>query len=108
MSPRHRGPGRRYRIDYAEQTREHLKKLAARDRASVVDAIDDSLGFEPAKETRNRKRMEDNSLEAGFELRVGPLRVYHDVDQGGRAVSVLAIGVKDRDRVLIGGEEIKL
>jgi mRNA-degrading endonuclease RelE of RelBE toxin-antitoxin system len=73
-----------------------------------VDAVEDSLAFEPAKESRNRKRMDENSLETGFELRAGALRVYYDVDEGGKVVSVLAIGVKDRDRVLIGGEEIKL
>lgn len=52
--------------------------------------------------------MKQNSLDAGFELRVGNLRVYYDVDDAGRLVNVLAVGAKDRNRVLIGGEEFDL
>ena len=32
-------------------------------------------------------------------------RVFYDVDAAAQAVQVLAIGVKDRSRLLIGGEE---
>ena len=108
MSPRHRDKGRRYRIDYAESTREHLRALTARDRAAVVDGIDERLSFEPAVETRNRKRMEENPLDASFELRLGALRVYYEVDNDAQVVSVLAVGIKDRNRMLIGGEEVEL
>lgn len=45
---------------------------------------------------------------ARFELRAGSLRVYYEVDEKNRVVEVRAIGVKDRDRVFIGGEEINL
>ena len=108
MSPRHRGAGRCYVLCYAESTRGHLKALTARDRVAVLDAIDERLAFEPTQETRNRKRMDENSLDAGFELRVGDLRVYYDVDERARVVNVLAIGIKDRTRVMIGGEEVVL
>jgi mRNA-degrading endonuclease RelE of RelBE toxin-antitoxin system len=87
---------------------EHLRRLGARARATVVDAIEERLSFEPAVETRNRKRMEENPLEAAFELRVGALRVYYVVEEDTRIVNVLAVGLKDRDRVIIGGEEIEL
>ncbi len=92
MSPRHRGKDRRYRIDYAESGVEHLRRLSARDRATVVDAVEERLSFEPTVETRNRKRLDENSLDAEFELRV----------------SVLALGFKSRDRAIIGGEKIEL
>ena len=108
MSPRHRGKDRRFQIDYADQAKKHLKDLPAHKRASVVDAVDQRLSFEPARENRNRKKMDENSLEAGFELRIGDLRVYYDVDESHRLVHVLAVGEKDRDRILIGGEEIVL
>ena len=108
MSPRHRDKGRRYRINYAESSLEHLKSLTARDRARVVDAIEERLTFEPAVEARNRKRMDENSLEAEFELRVGDLRVYYGVREATRTVNILAVGVKDRHRVIIGGEAIEL
>ncbi len=108
MGHRHRGVERRYAIRYAECTWTHLRALTARDRAIVLDAVDERLSFEPTQQTRHRKRMDENSLEAGFELRVGDLRVYYDVDERERVVNVLAIGLKDRNRVWIGGEEVEL
>lgn len=43
-----------------------------------------------------------------FELRIGELRVYYEVDDARRVVEIRAVGVKKRDRVFIGGEEIEL
>ena len=52
--------------------------------------------------------MRPNPL-APWELRIGELRVYYDVEQELKnLVTVLAVGVKDRNRVIIGGEEIEL
>jgi mRNA-degrading endonuclease RelE of RelBE toxin-antitoxin system len=46
---------------------------------------------------------------APWELRVGELRVYYEIgDEPRPTVTVLAIGVKHRDRIRIGGEIIKL
>jgi hypothetical protein len=46
---------------------------------------------------------------APWELRVEELRVYYDVEEDpDKLVIVLAIGVKDRSRIVIGGEEIEL
>jgi hypothetical protein len=43
------------------------------------------------------------------ELRVESLRVYYDiVEEPEQVVTVLAIGVKDGNRVLIAGKEIVL
>ncbi len=45
-----------------------------------------------------------------WELRCGPdnrFRVFYDVDSELREVQVLAVGVKDRNRLLIGGEEYR-
>jgi hypothetical protein len=46
---------------------------------------------------------------APWELRVRNLRVYYDiVEEPEQLVTVLAIGVKVRNRVRIGGEEYQL
>jgi mRNA-degrading endonuclease RelE of RelBE toxin-antitoxin system len=45
---------------------------------------------------------------ATWELRFGPhnrFRAFYEVDSAEQTVYVLAIGVKERDRLLIGGEE---
>jgi hypothetical protein len=63
---------------------------------------------EPAAETRNRKPMRPNPF-APWELRIGDLRVYYEIVEDAEAVvTIVAIGVKERDRILIGGKEIKL
>jgi mRNA-degrading endonuclease RelE of RelBE toxin-antitoxin system len=46
---------------------------------------------------------------APWELRIGELRVYYEITEDPEAaVTILAIGVKERDRILIAGKEIKL
>lgn len=109
MSHRDRRGRPRYRIQYAEQARTHLRALTARDRATVIDRVEVQLGFEPKRETRNRKPIEENPLGADFELRIGDLRVYYEVQKRPELiVSVLAVGVKERDRVRFGDEEVEL
>jgi hypothetical protein len=48
-------------------------------------------------------------FEAEWELRFGPhnrFRVFYRVDRQRKVVRILAIGVKRRERLWIGGEEI--
>jgi len=59
-------------------------------------------------ETKNRKPMRPNPL-ASWELRIGKLRVYYDIEEEAEnVVYIVAIGVKERNRVWIGGEEVEL
>ena len=59
-------------------------------------------------ETRNRKPMRPNPV-APWELRIGALRVYYDVeDEPGPVVYILAVGIKERNKVKIGKEVISL
>ena len=46
---------------------------------------------------------------APWELRIGDLRVYYETkDEPEPVVTILAIGIKERDQVRIGGESFKL
>ncbi len=73
-----------------------------------MDAVEERLVHDPAVETRNRKPIRPNPL-APWELRIGNLRVYYDVEeQPETAVYIRAVGIKDRNRVRIGGEVIEL
>jgi sirohydrochlorin ferrochelatase len=76
----------------------------------VLVAVRAQLLHEPNVETRNRKRMDPDKrlYVAPWELRVGRLRVYYAVEAEAGSVVVLKVGIKDRDRVLIGGEPFKL
>jgi len=90
---------------YAE---EHLRALTARQQAIVLDTVDKQLTHQPTRETTNRKPMRPNPV-VHWELRVGNLRVYYDVEeQPEPVVYIRAVGVKERNRVRIGKEVIKL
>jgi mRNA-degrading endonuclease RelE of RelBE toxin-antitoxin system len=97
-----------YVIEYSPEAEDHLRRLTTRQQRSVVDTVDRQLANQPTVETRNRKPMRLNPV-APWELRIGNLRVYYEVsDEPQPTVTVLAIGVKERDRLRIGGEIIKL
>ena len=96
-----------YVIEYSPPSRDHLSALSARQKVTVLDQVDVQLLHEPTIATRNRKPLLPNPL-APFELRIGALRVYYEVDEERRVVEIRAVGVKVRDSVFVGGEEIKL
>lgn len=97
-----------YTIEYSPDTLDHLRALTARQRAIVLDTVEIQLAHEPTVETRNRKPMRPNPL-APWELRIGDLRVYYDVEEAPEPrVLIRAIGIKERNRVRIGGKELEL
>lgn len=98
----------RYRIEYSPDAEDHLRALTPRNRRIVLDEVDIRLTYEADVENRNRKPMRPNPL-APWELRIGNLKVYYDVvQQPTPSVMVRAIGVKRRNAVWIGGEEIAI
>jgi mRNA-degrading endonuclease RelE of RelBE toxin-antitoxin system len=103
---------RRFTIVYAPITKYHLRALEFKDYSLIRDVVNEQLSFEPTTETRNRKPLKRPVVfMATWEIRFGPknrFRVYYDVDPEQAIVSILAIGIKHRNRVIIGGEEIQL
>ena len=97
-----------YEIEYSPDSEEHLRTLTARQRAVLLDSVDEQLAHQSKVETRNRKLMRPNPL-APWELRIGNLRVYYDVeDDPEPVVFIRAIGVKERNRVRIGRKVMDL
>ncbi len=97
-----------YQINYSPAAEDHLRALSASQRATIFDSLDKQLAHEPTLETRNRKPMRPNPL-APWELRIGKLRVYYDIEEEPEPmVTILAIGIKERNRVRIGDEEVEL
>lgn len=74
--------------------------------------IKEQLTYAPTDETRNRKPLDQPApFDASWELRCGRgnrFRIFYDVDSTSQTVHVLAVAVKDRNRLLIGGEEYEL
>jgi mRNA-degrading endonuclease RelE of RelBE toxin-antitoxin system len=97
-----------YRIQFTASAEEHLARLTARQRAVVLDAVRVQMRYESLQKTRNRKQLRPNPF-APWELRVGSLRVFYEVDAlEPDLVNILAIGIKKGNRLLIAGEEIDI
>lgn len=97
-----------YRIEYSPEAREHLLALPKFLVARVLDDAEEQLSHHPQAETQNRKPMRPNPL-AVWELRIGRVRVYYEVeDEPERVVRIRAIGVKRHNAVWINGEVVEL
>lgn len=97
-----------YRIEYSPDAEEQMRALTTRQQAIVLNAVERQLTHQPTVETKSRKPMRPNPV-APWELRIGNLRVYYDVEhEPDAAVCVRAVGVKERNRVRIGKEVIQL
>ena len=93
-------PGMAYQIVMHELAIEELESVRAFEQRRVVAEIRQQLTHEPAVPSRNRKCLVD--LTPSFEhelpiweLRVGNLRVFSDVNQADRSVHVRAMRRKD-------------
>ena len=97
-----------YAVEFAQSVEGHFRALTARERSTVLGAIDGQLLHEPLKETRHRKPLRPNPI-APWELRVGQLRVFYEV-AGAKSsvVRILAVGRKRRNVLMIGDKEIRL
>ena len=97
-----------YRIQFTKSAEEHFADLTARQQAIVLNAIKVQLRHEPTRETRNRKPLRPNPL-APWELRVGFLRVFFEVDALiSDLVNILAIGIKRGNQLIVSGKEVHL
>jgi mRNA-degrading endonuclease RelE of RelBE toxin-antitoxin system len=98
-----------FALVYADEVKQHLRAIETKYHSLIQSEIEGQLLFAPEVETRNRKPLKRPiSFGAQWELRLGPdnrFRVFYQVDADNRKVRVLAVGVKDRNRLLIGGEE---
>jgi mRNA-degrading endonuclease RelE of RelBE toxin-antitoxin system len=95
-----------FRIELSPAAREHIRDLTARQRTIVLQGIRGQLQSQPKTATRNRKPLRPESL-AEWELRIGNIRVYYDVTiEPDEVVSIIAVGIKVRNRVRIGSEDV--
>ncbi len=103
---------RLFALIYDPEVKAHLGAIETKYRGLIRRAIEQQLRFEPETETRNRKPLQRPvAFEGTWELRLGPdnrFRVFYAVSHKHREVQILAIGIKERNRLTVGGEEIKL
>jgi len=105
-------PGKRFRLAYDSEIIGHMRAIEREYHSLVQDTIETQLANEPSIETRNRKPLVRTTVfGARWELRFGEhnrFRVFYSVHPQRAEVHILAVGVKDRGRLLIGGKEVEL
>lgn len=102
----------KFTLIYAPVAKSHLRTIDRKYYSLIRTSIENDLQFEPDRETKNRKPLKRQvAFEAEWELRFGPdnrYRVFYDIDMTAHEVHILAIGEKNRNRLVIGGQEVKL
>src|SRR5437870_3606080 len=92
-----------FALVYANEVKDHLRAIEAKYHSVIETAIETQLLHEPDVETRNRKPLKRAiAFGADWELRLGPdnrFRVFYQVNAASGEIRVLAVGVKDRNRL---------
>jgi mRNA-degrading endonuclease RelE of RelBE toxin-antitoxin system len=103
---------KRFEIIYDERVATRLAVIDRKHYSFIKQTIEKRLTYQPDVETRNRKPLQKPSaLGDAWELRFGPdnrFRVFYKFDLENRQVFILAIGVKEGNRLLIGREVFTL
>ena len=102
----------RYQLIYDIEFASQIKAIERKHHSFIRKTIEEQLAYTPDLQTRNRKPLDPPAVfGARWELRFGDhneYRVFYSVYPENQRVHILAIGLKVRDRLLIGGKEVKL
>ncbi len=103
---------KRFRLVYDTEFLTQVRSIERKYHPLIREMIEQQLVFEPDIETRNRKQLvRATTFSARWELRFGAnneLRLFYSVYPEQVEVHILAIGIKIRERLYIGGKEVKL
>ena len=103
---------RPYKLVYDADVRGQVGMIERKFHSLIRRQIEARLRQEPETETRKRKPLaRPSALGVVWELRFGPdnrFRVFYRTDHARRQVHVLAVGVKVKERLIIGREEFRL
>jgi mRNA-degrading endonuclease RelE of RelBE toxin-antitoxin system len=90
-----------FAIRFGEDAVAEIAGLRAAERRRVIDAIEKQLALEPAEASRRKKMLSGlvppwERVRPVWQLRVGDLRVFYDVDESSRMVIIRAVRRKER------------
>ena len=101
-----------FKLIYDNNLIQHLAEIDRKYHSLIQETIREQLIYEPEVETLNCKPLvRPTDSGATWELRFGPgnrFRVFYETDSISREVNILAIGIKERNRLFIGGKEYNL
>jgi|SRR3972149_10113855 len=96
-----------YQIEVTEEAKADLYYYTVFERKLITEKIRVQLTHQPLIETKNRKKLRDSPI-ASWELRSGKYRIFYEVDETSRKVTIVAIGHKEHNILLIKGKEVKI
>ena len=96
-----------YQIEFTDDAKIDLSYFTAFERKIIVSDIGQQLTHQPLVETRNRKRLYEHPI-AQWELRTGKYRTFYEVSDQFVVVTVVSIGRKERNELLIRGRKVEL
>ncbi len=99
-----------FTLIFAPEIVDHLRAIDKKYHKLIREMITEQLSYTPLEVTRNRKPLEPLRLlvQLGKFGSQNRFRVLYEVDMTEKMVFILAIGVKDREQLLIGGEEVNI
>ena len=102
----------KYTLKYAPEVYDHMDYIETKHHRLIAASIKQQLSHTPEVRTRNRKPLKEPAeFGATWELRFGPsnsFRAFYEVDRDEASVTILAIGIKEGNRLFIGGKEFEL
>jgi mRNA-degrading endonuclease RelE of RelBE toxin-antitoxin system len=92
-----------FEIRLGEDAVAEIAELRTAERRCLLDAIEKQLTYEPAETSRRKKMLSGlvppwEQVRPVWQLRVGDLRVFYDVDESAQVVIVRAVRRKERKR----------
>ena len=96
-----------FEIQFTDSALGDLQDLPKAAQGLIIATAERQLSHDPLTSTRNRKPLRPNDL-SRWEVRAGAYRIFYDVDEQGRKVTIKAIGMKEHNRLMIRGKEYLL
>jgi hypothetical protein len=97
---------------YDPEFKSHLQLVEPKYRSLIRSTLEEQLPFSADVETQNRKPLKRPvPFSADWELRFGPgnrFRAFYSVNHERHEMILVALGIKERERITIGGEEVPL
>lgn len=93
-----------YTIRLTPAAQQDLKSLRPFDQRKVVEGMETHLAWEPIKVSRSRIKLMAQPFWCQYRLRIEDFRVYYDVNEENRTVTVLRILGKGQTNTPAGAE----
>jgi mRNA-degrading endonuclease RelE of RelBE toxin-antitoxin system len=93
-----------FNVAITREAKRQLANLSAAEQRLISHEIAARVHDQPTRVTRALKKLRPNPL-AGFELRIGDLRVLYNVDVASTEVVIVAVGRKMGNALIVDGED---